>query len=123
MGSGSGNMWRVVHLDRSFPLGPDVRQWYGDTIGFWDGDALVTWTANVQGWNYQQGWDTAERLGWAECPRPLYPVNGYATPVAPGQVIEYRVPDMFDRPWAQIWEEYLEKNMEKPKEKLDLGFK
>ena len=176
MGSGSGNMWRVVHLNREFPLGPGVRQWYGDTIGFWDGDALITWTANVQGWNqhsswewsdslesieiltpvrdaggkfigldweaviydsealvepvrilwhrnYQQGWDTAERLGWVECTRPLYPVNGFATPVAPGQVIEYRVPDMFDRPWAHIWEEYFEKSMEKPKETLDLGFK
>jgi len=27
-----------------------VPQWYGETIGFWDGDTLVTWTANVQGW-------------------------------------------------------------------------
>ena len=176
MGSGSGNMWRVVHLNREFPLGPGIRQWYGDTIGFWDGDALITWTANVQGWNqhsswewsdslesieiltpvrdaggkllgldweavlydsealvepvrilwhrnYQQGWDTADRLGWVECTRPLYPVKGFATPVAPGQVIEYRVPDMFNRPWTQIWEEYFEKNMERPKETLDLGFK
>jgi len=27
-----------------------VPQWYGETIGFWDGDMLVAWTANVQGW-------------------------------------------------------------------------
>ena len=27
-----------------------VPQWYGETIGFWDGTTLVTWTANVQGW-------------------------------------------------------------------------
>jgi hypothetical protein len=25
-------------------------QWYGETVGFWDGDTLVAWTANVQGW-------------------------------------------------------------------------
>ena len=25
--------WRVVHLNREFPLGQDVPQWYGDTIG------------------------------------------------------------------------------------------
>jgi hypothetical protein len=176
MGSSSGNMWRVVHLGREFPLGQSVPQWYGDTIGFWDGDALITWTANVQGWNqhsswewsdrletieiltpvrdgsgrflgidweaviydsealaqpvrilwhrnYQQGWGTAERLGWAECTRPLYPIDGYATPVAPGQVIEYKVPDMLDRPWAKIWEEYFEKNLDRPKKELDLGFK
>jgi hypothetical protein len=27
-----------------------IPQWYGETIGFWDGDTLVAWTANVQGW-------------------------------------------------------------------------
>ena len=176
LGSGAGNMNRVVHLGRQLPLGQDVRQWYGDTIGFWDGEALVTRTANIQGWNqhsgwewsdqletieiftpvrdaagkfigldweavlydpealaqpvrilwhrnYQQGWGTADRLVFAECTRPLYPIDGFATPVAPGQVIQYRVPDMLDRPWAKIWEEHFEKDMQRPKEELDLGFK
>lgn len=27
-----------------------VPQWYGETVGFWRGDVLVAWTANVQGW-------------------------------------------------------------------------
>ncbi len=27
-----------------------VPQWYGETIGFWDGNTLVAWTANVIGW-------------------------------------------------------------------------
>jgi hypothetical protein len=27
-----------------------VPQWYGETVGFWNGDTLVAWTANVQGW-------------------------------------------------------------------------
>jgi hypothetical protein len=27
-----------------------VPQWYGEMIGFWDGETLITWTANVQGW-------------------------------------------------------------------------
>ena len=27
-----------------------IPQWYGETIGFWNGDTLVAWTANVQGW-------------------------------------------------------------------------
>ena len=27
-----------------------VPQWWGETIGFWDGTTLVTWTANIQGW-------------------------------------------------------------------------
>ncbi len=28
----------------------NVPQWYGETVGFWDGTTLVTWTAHVQGW-------------------------------------------------------------------------
>jgi hypothetical protein len=176
MGSGTSNMWRIVNLNRDLPLGSNVRQWYGDTVGFWDGDALITHTANIQGWNqhsswewsdnleaieimtpvrdaggkllgldwetilydsealaqpvrilwfrnYQQAWSTADRLTYTECTRPLYPVDGYATPVAPGETIQYKIPDLSDRPWAKIWEEYFEKDMERPKEELDLGFK
>jgi hypothetical protein len=175
LGSSGGNIVRTVHLGRELPLGQDIPQWYGDTVGFWDGDALITRTTNVQAWtqhttwefsyeletieiltpvhddsgkligidwetviydpealqepvrilwhrNYQQGWDTAERFGWAECTRALYPIDGYATQVAPGQVIEFEVPDMFGRPWAQIWAEYFEQDMERPDDELDLGF-
>ncbi len=28
----------------------EVPQWYGETVGFWDGDTLVTWTSKVQPW-------------------------------------------------------------------------
>ena len=31
-------------------LGPDVPQWFGESIGFWDGEALISWTSNIQGW-------------------------------------------------------------------------
>jgi len=27
-----------------------VPQWYGETVGFWNANTLVAWTANVQGW-------------------------------------------------------------------------
>lgn len=27
-----------------------IPQWYGETVGFWDNQTLVAWTANVQGW-------------------------------------------------------------------------
>ncbi len=27
-----------------------IPQWWGETIGFWNGDTLIAWTANVQGW-------------------------------------------------------------------------
>lgn len=40
----------------------------------------------------------------------------------PGQVIEYRVPDRFGRPWAQTWELYHEEGMERPQAQGLFGF-
>jgi hypothetical protein len=31
-------------------LGADVPRWFGDTIGYWEGEVLITWTSNIQGW-------------------------------------------------------------------------
>jgi len=66
---GSGNAIRNVHIDREFDLsgvvprlGADVPQWMGETIGFWDGDALITWTSNVQGWFTHASWEYSNRL-------------------------------------------------------------
>jgi hypothetical protein len=46
-----------IHIGRTFNmtgavprLGADVPRWLGETIGFWDGDTLITWTSNIQGW-------------------------------------------------------------------------
>ncbi|MEO8465740.1 MAG: hypothetical protein ABI640_10400 [Gammaproteobacteria bacterium] len=157
-------------------LSADVRRWYGETIGFWDGDALVTWTSNVQGWmshgafefssqmqsieiytprKDDQGrvngivheavfydpealvqpvriihrWDKTGALNegnpylYIECVRYNYPINGIATPVPPGTTIEYTVPDVYNRPWAQIWEQYFEAGMERPTAAPLFGFK
>ena len=53
----SQRMATQIHIGRQFNesgsvprLGPDVPRWYGETIGFWDGEALITWTSNIQGW-------------------------------------------------------------------------
>ena len=50
-----------------------------------------------------------------DCVQTIFPVDGKATPVAPGTVIQYEVPDMYGRPWAHIWEQNWQKSMEKPK--------
>jgi hypothetical protein len=34
--------------------------------------------------------------------------------LTPGATIEYTVPDMYGRPWAQIWERYFEQGMQRP---------
>jgi len=51
------NFMTHIYVGREFDesgvvprLGPDVPQWYGETVGFWDGAALITWTSNIQGW-------------------------------------------------------------------------
>jgi hypothetical protein len=163
-----------IHIGRSFKmdgsvphLGEDVPRWYGDTIGFWDHDALITWTSNIQGWyvhgafeysnkmqtieiyspnrdangkftglnheaifydpdalvqpvriirNYVKlsDFDEGDPYVFKECIQTIYPIDGKATPVSPGTIIQYRVPDMYGRPWAQIWEQYFEQGMQKP---------
>ena len=165
-----------IHIGREFNeegvvprLGPDVPQWLGDTIGFWDGEALITWTSNIQGWISHGAHEFSNRLqtieiytsqtdaGGAhvglkhevvlydeeafvqpvrivhyleklgdlnadepfeirECVPSIFPVEGRATPVAPGGTFEYRLPDTYGRPWAEIWERYHEQGMERPVE-------
>jgi hypothetical protein len=165
-----------IHVGREFNeegvvprLGPDVPQWFGETIGFWDGEALITWTSNVQGWishggfefsnklqsieiytprkdangtlvglkhevvlydeeafaeplrivhnlNKLHDFDSGDPFQMIECIPQSFPVDGQTTPMTPGQTFDYTVPDIYGRPWAQIWERYHEPGMERPKE-------
>ena len=169
-----------IHVGREFDmtgsvprLGAEVPRWYGETIGFWDEDTLITWTSNIQGWKTHAAYehssqlqsieiytpnrdengnflglnheailydpealvepvriirnffkasnsDEADPYVFIECVQTIFPLKGTATPVAPGTVIEYEVPDMYGRPWAQIWEKYWEQGMERPSADEDL---
>lgn len=175
MASAADNFVTNIHVNREFNmegavprLGADVPRWYGDTIGFWDGDALITWTSNIQGWMSHSAFEFSNRMQtieiytpmhaddgsfvglnhesifydpealvepirivrhllkesdfdqgdpftFVECIQTIFPIEGYATPVAPNQVIEFTVPDMYGRPWAQIWDDYFELDMQKPR--------
>jgi hypothetical protein len=53
---------------------------------------------------------------YTECIQTIFPIEGTATPVTPGRVIEFEVPDMFGRPWAQIWRKHWEQDMQPPPE-------
>jgi hypothetical protein len=44
----SDNMLRKIHIGQKHVM--QVPQWFGETVGFWNGTTLVAWTANVQGW-------------------------------------------------------------------------
>ena len=173
-----------IHIGREFNmegvvprLGADVPRWYGESIGFWDGDALITWTSNIQGWknhaapehsnmmqtieiytpNHDENgnftglnhetifydpevWVEPVRIVrnlqkqndfddpqappyvFIECIQSIFPIDGRATPVSHGQVIEYEIPDMYGRPWAHYWEEYFEQDMDRPEEEDIFSF-
>ena len=159
------NIGREFRMDGAVPrLGADVPRWYGETIGFWDKDVLITWTSNIQGWmvhgkfEFSSKLQTVEiytpvrnasgqitainheavfydpealvepirivrnlpRMGgledgnpytFIECVPNIYPVKGHATPVTPGQKLEFETPDIYGRPWAKNWERYYEQGM------------
>ena len=180
LGGVARNFITNIHVGREFNmegvvprLGADVPRWYGETIGFWDEDALITWTSNIQGWKVHAAPEHSSKLQtieiytanrdddgnfvglnheaifydeealvepvrivrnyvkqgsfreetpyvFIECIQTIFPIDGVATPVTPGNVIEYEVPDMYDRPWGHIWEKYFEQHMQRPEEDDDI---
>ena len=171
------NIGRTFDMTGGVPhFGAEVPKWYGETVGFWDKDALITWTSNIQGWKVHGNFEFSSKLQtieiytptrdaagkvvglnhegifydpeglvepirmvrnlrkasdveagdpyqFIECVPTIYPLNGRATPVAPGTVIQYKVPDMFGRPWAQIWQDNFEQSMRRPADEDIFTFK
>jgi len=60
------------------------------------------------------GFEAGDPYDFIECLPTIYSIDGFATPVIPGTVIEYKAPDMYGRPWAEIWEDYHEQDMQRP---------
>ena len=49
-----------------------VPQWYGETVGFWDGETLVTWTSNVQAWSLSHSmFEFSEKMETVETFKPV----------------------------------------------------
>ena len=171
-----------IHIGREFNqsgvvprLGPDVPEWLGETVGFWDGEALITWTSNVQGWmshgafEYSNKFQSieiytavknsagvqtglkhevilydeeafvdplrivhrleklsalneAEPFRIMECVPAIFPENGQASPKVPGTKLEYIMPDIPGRPWADIWERLHEEGLQQPQEEDYFSF-
>ena len=52
-------------------------QWYGETIGFWDGTTLVTWTANIQAWQLSHAnFENSSRMETVETFKPALDASG-----------------------------------------------
>ncbi len=74
-----------------------VPQWYGETIGFWDGDTLISWTANIQGWTITHGlFEFSNKMESVEIYTPRKDANGAVT----GLTVEsiFYDPDAFVAP-------------------------
>jgi hypothetical protein len=71
------NFLTTVHIGREFKmdgavprLGQDVPRWYGETIGFWDNDTLITWTSNIQGWAVHGAFEYSNKMQTIEIYTP-----------------------------------------------------
>lgn len=174
------NFLTQIHFGREFDmdgavprLGADVPRWYGDTIGFWDGEVAISWTSNIQGWTAHAQFEHSSKMQtveiytpirdpagnvialnhetilydpealvepvrivrnlskesdltegdpytYIECVQTIFPVDGIGTPLSPGATFEYHVSDMYGRPWAKIWENYHEEDMQRPETEEDI---
>lgn len=77
--TGAGGGVRTVYIGREFNmtgptprLGPDIPQWYGESIGFWDGEALISWTSNIHGWGTHASYEFSNHLQVIEIWTPRY---------------------------------------------------
>jgi hypothetical protein len=75
-----------IHIGRTFNLeggvprlGADVPRWYGETIGFWDRDALITWTSNIQGWKTHAAFEHSSKMQSIEIYTPNRDAGGKFT--------------------------------------------
>ncbi len=76
--SGAMNFVTNIHVGRAFKmdgpvprLGEQVPRWYGETVGFWDRDALITWTSNVQAWTSHTAFEHSGKMQSIEIYTPL----------------------------------------------------
>ncbi len=72
------NYLTQIHIGRAFKedgavphLGVQVPRWYGETIGFWDGEALITWTSNIQGWVAHASFEYSNKMQSIEIYTPI----------------------------------------------------
>ena len=90
---------------------------------FYDPAALVEPIRMIRTLEPSSGFETGEPYTFIECAQTIFPIDRRAKPVVAGTVIPYRVPNMYDRPWAKIWEECHEKGMQRPPEKELISFR
>jgi hypothetical protein len=71
-------------------------------------------------YTWRAGPESDQRYQWKGCQQTLFNIDGRLQPVRPGTVINYRIPDWYDRPWARIWEDHFEEGMQRPEVEVDI---
>jgi hypothetical protein len=89
---------------------------------FYDPDAFVQPVRDIRFFSRRSDLREAPPFHLEHCNETIFVgKDGRGTQVPPGTTIDYKVRDLFDRPWARIWEEYFEKGMQRPKADDTLG--
>jgi hypothetical protein len=88
---------RIIHMDGRPHLPPAIRRWMGDSIGRWDGDALVVDTTNFNDGGGFYG-DAGGNFGWD---RDLHLVERFRLLDAETLLYQFEVdnPTAFTQPW------------------------
>ena len=90
-----------------------VPQWYGETVGFWNGNTLVAWTANVQGWTLSHAmFEISNSMETIEVFRPS----------PDGRTIEVETtfydPEAFVRPLRQVTPWTRQRTLDDPEQRF-----
>jgi hypothetical protein len=91
-------------------------------IVFYDDEALAQPLRLIQVHIKTGQLEDVDPFIYARCIQTIFPVDGRPRPLSPGATIEFTVPDMYGRPWAQIWERYFEDGMERPDDQSIFDF-
>ena len=95
----SHNFLRKILIDKAHVQ--QVPQWYGETIGFWNGNTLVAWTANVQGWTITHSmFEYSNSMEIVEVFRPNPDGNGLVVEATFYDPEAFRQPLHMVTPWA-----------------------
>ncbi|MEY4760573.1 MAG: hypothetical protein RLZZ200_429 [Pseudomonadota bacterium] len=74
------NIGRQFNMTGAVPrIGAEVPRWYGETIGFWDKDTLITWTSNIQGWMVHGKFEFSSKMQTVEIYSPVRDAKGRIT--------------------------------------------
>ena len=89
---------------------------------FYDAEAFLQPVRDIRFFSRRGGLEDAPPFHLEHCNQTIFVGDdGRGTQVPPGTTIQYKVRDLYDRPWARIWEEYFEKGMKRPAETDELG--